>query len=434
MDKNMRGRISRFALYIFLGLLAYMPLHILISTWVGTSVGILPLAKVAKDIVLVIGFLALVAATPWRKIIELVMTNRVAQLMIGYGLLTLLLAALRPVDQDAETLGVVYNLRFFVMFSYAVLLCQHFEAKELIVKSAKLVLAVSIPVMVFGLLQYLVLSPTALTNVGYARENGVLPFFAIDDKPDLERVMSTVRDPNSYGSYLLVIGTLALSVFICTKRRDSKKMLAGVIGLVVINLALTFSRSAWIGFVLAALAVVLLGHHRPRLTSIIQRHYLTIGLVVVLLFTGFVALKDTYFVQNVVFHADESTVLENPNELRSRFLVESVDAIADSPLGHGPGTAGIVSIRNDQKTVLNENYYLQIGYEVGVLGLVVFLAILVILGLRLYRQNDNTYVVALLASLVGLSFTNLLVHIWSNEAVAYTWWALAGLLLSKLKK
>jgi hypothetical protein len=74
---------------------------------------------------------------------------------------------------------------------------------------------------------------------------------------------------------------------------------------------------------------------------------------------------------------------------------------------------------------------LQVGEEVGVLGLALFMAILAGVTIRLYRVRDSKLAVALLASFIGLAFTNLLVHIWSNEAVAYTWWGLAGLVLVK---
>src|SRR5690606_37362463 len=88
---------------------------------------------------------------------------------------------------------------------------------------------------------------------------------------------------------------------------------------------------------------------------------------------------------------------------------------------------GIVSIRNDkQGVVLNENYYLQILYEVGIVGLVLFIAILAVVAVRLYRRR-STFALALLAAFIGLAATNFLVHIWSVEALAYTWWGLAGL-------
>lgn len=106
--------------------------------------------------------------------------------------------------------------------------------------------------------------------------------------------------------------------------------------------------------------------------------------------------------------------------------------MADNPAGYGPGTAGLTSIRNqEQGTVLNENYYLQIAYEVGVIGLLLFLTILVMVTVYLWRQSAQIPVaLALLASFAGLALTNVLVHIWSNEAVAYSWWGLAGLVLS----
>jgi hypothetical protein len=106
----------------------------------------------------------------------------------------------------------------------------------------------------------------------------------------------------------------------------------------------------------------------------------------------------------------------------------------EHPLGDGPGTAGLASIRDPSSTQLNENYYLQIASEVGILGLAVFLAILVIVARRLYLvHKNNPIAVALLASFAGLAVTNFLVHIWSNQAVAYTWWGLAGLFIHRLK-
>jgi hypothetical protein len=141
-------------------------------------------------------------------------------------------------------------------------------------------------------------------------------------------------------------------------------------------------------------------------------------------------MGDSYFVQNVIFHADKNTVLEDPNELRTRFWKESVQDIATEPEGSGPGTAGLVSIRNDiQGVELNENYYLQIASEVGIIGIMLFLAILGTVAHRLHMIK-TPLAAAILASFAGLVLTNFLVHIWSNEAVAYTWWGLAGIVIN----
>ena len=80
--------------------------------------------------------------------------------------------------------------------------------------------------------------------------------------------------------------------------------------------------------------------------------------------------------------------------------------------------------------MLTENYYLQILHELGVIGLALFLAICVLVAKKLFKKRSNTIALALLASFAGLAITNFLVHIWANEAVAYTWWGLAGVLIA----
>lgn len=411
-----------------------MPLHIFLSTWIGTSFGILDFAKVAKDVVLVIGFLMALLASVRQSWFRDLLRDRLIWLIASYILLTLVLALIRPTDQDAEVLGIVYNTRFLVFFVYGWLLTRLFVSKQLVRRATGLVLGVGGLVALFGIAQYMFLPDDALTRIGYSRDNGVLPAFFIDDKPDLERIMSTVRDPNSFGSYIIIIGSFALVAWVRAHSRKVRQYGLWLLILSALGLILTFSRSAWLGFVLAVVVVAAIGLNERRAWLRAHRGIVFGGIAasVVMLGLGLFMVRDSYLVQNIVFHADESTVLEDPNEKRARFIKESVDDIAEHPLGTGPGTAGLVSIHNDtQGTVLNENYYLQIAQEVGLLGLALFVAILVAVSRRLYRlAGSDQFALGLLASFAGLALTNLLVHIWSNEAVAYTWWGLAGLVIN----
>ncbi len=425
----MVNRLKQLSLYIFYGLLAYMPLHIFISTVIGTTLGSLEFAKVAKDFVLVIGFVfALVASIkqPWFKQL---FRDKLAWLVLGYVGLTILLALIKPTEFDAELLGLVYNARFLLMAIYAGLLVNLFNRKAVLKKSMQIVLVSGVAVATFGVMQYLLIPNDALTHVGYSRENGVLPVFFIDDKPDLERVMSTVRDPNSLGSYLIIL--LSITITLLLQKRNKKYAL--FLFVTLLCLWFTFSRSAWVGALIAVGVLLLLSEGRVKNYLVARRQILIPGVVVcTMLFAGSLyAARNSYFIQNVIFHADESTALEDPNQLRVRFLRESLGGVLDDPIGSGPGTAGLASIRNEtQGTELNENYYLQIASEVGIIGVVLFLGILAVVGWRLYGLRADPISLALLASFIGLAFANLLVHIWSNEAVAYTWWALAGLTVS----
>jgi putative inorganic carbon (HCO3(-)) transporter len=431
----LKHRAGRLGLYLFFALLAYAPLHIFLSTWLGTTFGALEFAKIFKDIVLPIGFVLTLFAAWDRTWARRFIRQPLVSLIAAYALLTVVFALVFDTDQRAELLGVVYNLRFLLIFIYAGLLLRLYKPEYLRRRAIQIVLGIGIVVAAFGVLQYTVLPDNALTHVGYSRENGVLPAFHIDDKPDLERVMSTIRDPNTLGSYLIVIIPLLIAGLLTTKRPETRQILIG--GLILAGLAMlfSFSRSGWLGIIVSMLTfgmVYVAG--RYNIGQFVRKHrsWVMVGVLVVALFAaGLFAARDSYFVQNVILHSDQSTTLEDPNELRLRFWQESLTAAIQNPFGHGPGTAGLASIQGDH-VILNENYYFQILHEVGLIGLVLFLSILVLVGVKLYRayiHTHNMYVLGLFAAFVGLLATNFLVHIWSNEAVALTFWALVGLYL-----
>ncbi len=430
--------LAKISKWIFIGLLAYMPLHVFLSTWIGSSLDVLDSAKVAKDILLVIGasitLYLWLKDNSWKKLFR----NRLFILIILYTSLTLLLAAFKKTDVTAEILGVVYNLRFLVMFVYGWLLndlcASNGSAGDLRSTVVKYVMFSAFVVAVFGVIQYLFLPNDALGHVGYSTQNGVFPAFFIDNKPDLERIMSTLRDPNSLGSYLIIIISMIVS-WIVSKKPNTNK-LEVLILLSVVCLVVSFSRSAWIGTLAALASIMLLSRSKAskskklnnKKPALIMASVITVCLLTV----GLGVFRGSYLVQNIILHSDKSTTMEDPNELRVKFIKESFDNIASNPEGLGPGRAGLASIKNTkQGTILNENYYLQIATEVGVFGLVLFVMIYAAVLKRLFVASSGDWLaLALFCSGIGLLITNLLVHIWSNEAVAYTWWGLSGVILA----
>ena len=72
---------------------------------------------------------------------------------------------------------------------------------------------------------------------------------------------------------------------------------------------------------------------------------------------------------------------------------------------------------------------MQLGYELGIAGMVVFIGANIWIVIRLYRRHDGLGVV-LCASFGGYVVTNMLLHSWSNEAIAAQWWLLAGVALA----
>jgi hypothetical protein len=106
-------------------------------------------------------------------------------------------------------------------------------------------------------------------------------------------------------------------------------------------------------------------------------------------------------------------------------MLDGLRDIAAEPLGGGPGSAGPASFYNGAPRIA-ENYFIQVGQEVGVVGLGLFAAITVLIGQRLLRGRTVLLNQVLFASLVGLVAVNLLLHAWTDDTLAYIWWGLAG--------
>ncbi len=409
-----------------LALLVYMPFHIFLSQWLSTFTGELDGWKIGKDVfaaavvVLSVG-LVFLTRTYTRKYLVLL------GLSAAYTLLHLLLY--KTTDQPFETglLATIYNSRlfWFLLIGYGLaLVCpKRVNLRGII----KIFLAVSTVVCLIALAQW-ILPKDIMTHFGYSVERGVKPAFFIDDKSDLPRVFSTIRDPNSLGAFLILPITILSYGLVRFWRSNKRQLLAGLLALHGLILFLTFSRSALAGAGLSVLIMFGLTNKKWLGHTLSKYRYYLAATVVALVVSAF-ALRDQYFVQNIIVHSDENTTAQlDSNEKHVSYAERGIQGIVDEPLGNGPGTAGLVAIRSGG--LLTENYYIQIAYEVGVIGLAIFIALLVIILKSLWQTRQYYLSSALLASFAGLALMNLFLHTWSNEAVAASWFLLAGLVLN----
>jgi hypothetical protein len=108
----------------------------------------------------------------------------------------------------------------------------------------------------------------------------------------------------------------------------------------------------------------------------------------------------------------------------------AVDAIREAPLGHGVGTsAGVGQRFASARTTISENAYLQVAIETGVIAMGVFVALAVLIVRRLNRAArtvNDLGIAAVRSAAIGLAVGALFLHTWSEFAVSWTMWALAG--------
>lgn len=443
MKKDKTYSVSFFVFLISILLILYMPLHVFIAQSASVLTGGLEVWKAAKDVfvVLLVPFLLYIA---YRR--RLFHGEYKPLFFIGVGYLLLhLLFILFDGDDDTYSAIVasVYNGRLLIYLLIGMIVGSSIAGKRYARHAMTAVVLIACAVALFGVAQYF-LPKDLLTNVGYSVERGVKPMFFIDDKPDLPRVMSTLRDPNSLGAYL-ILPTIAVFYALWKPAVNNKLFarpfrrgtLIAMAGLLLVAQWFTFSRGAALGLIVAVVTLLYIATGQRLLSFIkMSKNMLIVAVAMIVVFGGlFVAFKDSYFVQNVIFHADDSTVLADPNELRVTLTQDAVEAIADNPLGYGPGSAGLVAISNPKGGILTENYYLQIFHEVGLFGITFFVAILFLVVRKLYAlRKIEPLAVVLCASFAAYAFYSLLIHLWSNEAIALQWWLLAGIALAITQK
>jgi hypothetical protein len=406
-------------------LLAYMPFHIFLSQSLSLATGGLDAWKIGKD-VLLLGLVSFTICLVFLQGRATRFFRILVSITLLYGLLHLGLWAVQPdLYERTAMLGTIYNVRlllFAVLGAGAVLLVSKFVFSSVI----KLVVGVSSAVAVLGIIQYF-LPSDILTHVGYSLERGARAAFFIDDNPLFPRIMSTLREPNALGAYLILPATiLGLSAF---RVQDINKryIISGLFGLHVIAIFMTHSRSAWLAL-LVSLVLAFFWQHHDWFTKFIRRFwYIWAGLVVIMV-AGSLLLRNTVFFQSYIIHSNTSEQVQDldSNDYHTLLIQQGLEGVRDQPFGHGPGTAGIVSIQNPNGGQLTENYYIQIAYELGVVGLALFIAINAWLYIRLWRRKDMVGV-ALCAAFWAYVVTNMMLHTWSNEAVAAQWWILAGM-------
>jgi hypothetical protein len=436
MTSQKLQKIEQLAFYAALAFVVYMPLHIFIAQSASLITGGLEVWKAAKDILLAIVVPVLFLLAIKQGLLRNNLFRRISIAVVVFAFLHLLYVLFDTSDDTYSAIvASVYNLRLFgyLLLGYVVgVAAKGKRYLQVLMTTAVLIAGV---VASFGVAQYF-LPADLLENVGYSVERGVKPLFFIDDRPELPRVMSTLRDPNSFGAYL-IIPILAVGFSLFRPKVNSqlfvrpfrRGVLVLLLGVMLVAQFFTFSRGALLGLGIGAVTLlcIVTGEGAWRF---VRKHWVYFAVLAVVLSGIVYQFRNSQLIQDYVFHAAVSTNDADPNEKRIQLQQEAIEDIARQPQGHGPGRAGLVSISNPQGGILTENYYLQIAYEVGWLGLLLFVGVVVAVGQKLLRlARSNPAAAVLFSSLLGYSFYALLIHLWANEAVALQWWLLAGVVL-----
>lgn len=414
-------RLGKYANYLVVLILVLLPFHAVFTTWAGSNFGHIDLFRIWKELLMVpLGVVAayIVYKDPGTQ--KEMRQSWLAKLILIYTAIFVAYAgvafARNWVTPEAIAFSVVTNLRFvwFLLIVWAIS-----RVDSLIIHEwQKILFAPAALVVMFGLLQRFVLEPDFLRHFGYGPDT-IPAVQTVDNKIEYRRIQSTLRGANPLGAYLVVIMTATVA------RLRRHKWLALFLAASAVLLFYTYSRSAWIGLAvsLAVFGWLQLGSRRGRRVMVVS---LGLAVIVAAGLTWQLRTNDT--LQNTLFHSDEnSTSATSSNEARTSALTTAAVEVVRHPMGWGPGTAGPASFRNQLANPrIGENYYLQIFQEVGVIGGVLFIAILVVLVRDLLQRKRYVLAQVLIATFAGLAVINLISHAWADDTLSMLWWGMAG--------
>lgn len=441
--KNLLDQFNKQNLYVrslaagWLLLMLLLPFHAFISTWGGSAIGPLAVWKAWKEITLAaLVVVATIQLFADKDLARTLWSSWITRLIIAYGAWHVMIALLIGNQTEALVTGLAINLRLVTMLLVSQVVFYYVRPTNKFLTGVVLLPVAG--VLTFGLLQQFVLPYDFLAHFGYRAGVTIAPFNTIDQQLSQLRIMSTLRGPNPLGAYLILPGIMVLMLtvhaalrFIKDRTRQSGYKLFVSVAMFVALLSVLYgshARSAWLGFALSTAVYILLTV--PRRWQIRLVGAGLVGIIVCLV--GVYQLRATPFVQNVILHDNpEIGPVETSNSGHLTALSNGLRDIRQQPItGCGPGCAGPASFYDPDGGKLAENYYLQVGQEIGIVGLGIFMAIIALVGHTLYKKRSDPLALVLFVSLIGISAANLLLHVWADDTIAYVWWGLAGAVLA----
>jgi len=188
--------------------------------------------------------------------------------------------------------------------------------------------------------------------------------------------------------------------------------------LVALCIGLTYSRSALLGLAVALIFMfIYFGRQlREKITQSIL--FLTVAVSSAILF----AMYNGEFLHDILLHG--SSFSQHIGALKDAISKITSSGILSLLLGHGIGSAGPAALKLGG--TISENYYLQIVFETGVLGLIVFSAFIASMVKKLFVASKTLFF-----AFVALLINALFLHIFSdNPAMSVTIFVLIALVLN----
>jgi hypothetical protein len=192
----------------------------------------------------------------------------------------------------------------------------------------------------------------------------------------IQRAMGTFASPNQLSLYLTFL--IILAVNLTFRLHSSRWRFTGLIGLLLIALLLTVSRSGWLAALAGLGTSMLIWRRKQKLILVIAA--MSIVSIPVVSAAGL----DQHVLNT--FHGSDPSAVSHLEQAR-----ENLQIIAEHPLGVGLGWVGSRAKRfpdlpESAQRYTTESYLLQTTMELGLPGLFVFALLVTLVGILIYTN------------------------------------------------
>jgi O-antigen ligase len=402
-----------------------MPFHAFLSVWLGTITGHQAIIQSWKEVLIVI-LASLTAVLVWREPKRLAALRQPWVLAgAAFAAIALLVTIGALVTHGLSLTVAIFGIKTDLEFILAAIIATLVSTPAFAKRAVGATILAGLAVTAFALAQSYLLPPDFLAHFGYGPTT-ILPYLHLSATSDTPRFGGTLGGPNQLGAYFIIVASFTFTISLAMRWW---RMLLALPAIIMASFH-TYSRSAWIGLVVA-LAIIGIGAAARRIRIIVA-----LGVVAIILAgTGLtMALISSHpALQQSILHASAATHDDtmSSDSLHAASLSDAVRAIDHAPLGHGLGSAGPATFRTSSPNII-ENQFLQISYETGWLGIIAFLATLGLLIRQLLRAKGIFRLASLAAaaSLIGISVAGFFIPTFADSTTALVSWTMAGILAS----
>ncbi|MBE5821937.1 MAG: hypothetical protein E7311_05055 [Clostridiales bacterium] len=305
----------------------------------------------------------------------------------------------------------------FILFYFVIV--NSFENEKQVKTVVTIFIIAGVLVSIYGIYQYIFIA------------NSTSSWVDSEMFEDLNtRVYSTFENPNVLGEYLLLVIPVAVSMFFAEKGIFKKAIAFIFVSIMMLCLALTFSRGCYLGILFAASVFVILLNFK----------------FIILFFAGILALP--FVLPKAIL--DRFTSIGDMKDSSTSYRVNIWKACIDmiegcklASLGQGKDVFNRIYpmfAYNESMAEHSHNLYLQIIIETGICGILTFVFMIYRFYQYIFNGIKNTmnfsnkvYLIGFVSAMSGFLIQSIFDNSWYNYRVVLIFWAFIGLAVSYRK-